>query len=201
MKRIQRRRITGWRKPPNTAYVGRGTPYGNPYEIFPARSGHYRGKWHIGGSLAIAGQWGGYYFDHKWQAQQFAVDLYRVHARAKLVADGPDAKQWRRDLQALVDYDNLMCWCREGDPCHGDVLIELLHEMFPGLGAEAQYRLRCRNCHRPYGAPLSRVENMNLTWRIFPSPAMERWQFLDPRMFAGGRIFVTCPDCLEREDE
>jgi hypothetical protein len=29
-KRVQRRRVKGWRMPPNTVYVGRGSKWGNP---------------------------------------------------------------------------------------------------------------------------------------------------------------------------
>lgn len=32
-KRIQRRRTKGWRSPPDTIYVGRGSRWGNPYKI------------------------------------------------------------------------------------------------------------------------------------------------------------------------
>ena len=31
--RIQRKRTKGWRMPPNTVYVGRGTIWGNPFKI------------------------------------------------------------------------------------------------------------------------------------------------------------------------
>ena len=31
-KRIQRRRTKGWKMPPGALYVGRPTPYGNPYK-------------------------------------------------------------------------------------------------------------------------------------------------------------------------
>lgn len=30
-QRVQRRRTKGWRMPPGTVYVGRGTKWGNPY--------------------------------------------------------------------------------------------------------------------------------------------------------------------------
>ena len=30
--RIQRRRTKGWRKPANTVYVGKRTPFGNPHD-------------------------------------------------------------------------------------------------------------------------------------------------------------------------
>lgn len=31
--RIQRKRTKGWKMPPNTVYVGRGSPWGNPFRI------------------------------------------------------------------------------------------------------------------------------------------------------------------------
>jgi len=33
-RRIQRKRTKGWRMPPNTIYVGRGSKWGNPYKLF-----------------------------------------------------------------------------------------------------------------------------------------------------------------------
>lgn len=32
-KRIQRKRVKGWRMPPNTVYVGRPTKFGNPFPL------------------------------------------------------------------------------------------------------------------------------------------------------------------------
>jgi hypothetical protein len=31
--RVQRKRVRGWRKPPNTVYVGRPSKWGNPFAI------------------------------------------------------------------------------------------------------------------------------------------------------------------------
>lgn len=39
MKRVQRKRVKGYRMPPNTVYVGRPTRWGNPYHLWDAR-GH-----------------------------------------------------------------------------------------------------------------------------------------------------------------
>lgn len=33
LKRIQRKRTKGWRMPPNTVYVGRGSKWGNPFTV------------------------------------------------------------------------------------------------------------------------------------------------------------------------
>lgn len=32
-RRIQRKRTKGWKMPPNTVYVGRGSLWGNPYTV------------------------------------------------------------------------------------------------------------------------------------------------------------------------
>jgi hypothetical protein len=39
MKRVQMKRIAGWRKPPNTVYVGRPSKWGNPFKVtqYPLR--------------------------------------------------------------------------------------------------------------------------------------------------------------------
>jgi hypothetical protein len=34
--RVQRKRTKGWRMPENTVYVGRGTPWGNPFRVTQA---------------------------------------------------------------------------------------------------------------------------------------------------------------------
>ena len=41
-KRIQRKRIKGWRMPENTVYVGRGSKWGNPH-----KSGEINGSPHL----------------------------------------------------------------------------------------------------------------------------------------------------------
>ena len=32
-RRIHRKRVKGWRMPPNTVYVGRGSKWGNPFRV------------------------------------------------------------------------------------------------------------------------------------------------------------------------
>lgn len=50
-KRIQRKRVRGWRMPPDAVYIGRPTKWGNPYKLRPP---HDRDR-------------------------QFLMDLYRSH--------------------------------------------------------------------------------------------------------------------------
>lgn len=42
--RVHRKRIKGWRMPPNTVYVGRPTKYGNPYQVSCNATDEYRKK-------------------------------------------------------------------------------------------------------------------------------------------------------------
>lgn len=41
-KRVQRKRVKGWRMPPNTVYVGRPTKYGNPFKVTRKDGSIYR---------------------------------------------------------------------------------------------------------------------------------------------------------------
>ena len=106
MIRIQRRRAKGWQLPEGAMYVGRPTRWGNP-------------------------------FDATTHTCQWAVDAYRVHLASYF---GWEARTFRRAfypwpvesaafldwLAPLRDATALACWCPLDQPCHADVLIELL---------------------------------------------------------------------------
>jgi len=49
------------------------------------------------------------------------VELFKVYAEMK-VKDGK--YPYGRVSQILGNHD-LCCWCKPGEPCHGDVLLEL----------------------------------------------------------------------------
>lgn len=99
-KRIQRRRSKGWRMPENTVYVGRPGPWGNPFVV--GRHGtaaecvrHFRRL--LAGYVTL-----GLGTLEEQEAFYFYVKTHIHELRGK----------------------NLACWCREGAPCHGDVLLE-----------------------------------------------------------------------------
>lgn len=94
-KRVQLRRTKGWRMPPNTVKVDRTTMWGNLWQI-----GTHSNT--LGRAVATT---------------QEAVDLYRLLA-------WPEAhhKAWVREN---LRGKNLACWCKPGEPCHADVLLEL----------------------------------------------------------------------------
>jgi hypothetical protein len=93
--RVQRRRVKGWKMPPNTVYVGRPSRFANPWKV-----GQFIG--YDGGNLAYA-------------TAEDVVGLYRCHAT------DPDDPTDVSELRGK----NLACWCRLDQPCHADVLLEL----------------------------------------------------------------------------
>jgi len=100
-KRIQRKRTKGWRMPSNAVYVGRRTMWGNPFKV---------GSWIQVGD-APAG----------FVTAQLAVDLFRWMEPPAYEASG----------LTLLRGKDLACWCPLDSPCHADVLLERLRELWP----------------------------------------------------------------------
>lgn len=90
-RRIQLRRIKGWRMPPNTIKVDRSSQWGNP---FPVTKEHTAAD---------------------------AVRDFRAYVEGRLI-NGVGYP-----LDALRGK-NLACWCKIGEPCHADVLLELANK-------------------------------------------------------------------------
>jgi hypothetical protein len=100
--RIQRKRTKGWRLPENTVIVSRPTIWGNPWTIEKVPPG-------LPAHLA------------RWAC----VDEFR----AWLEGERRPYLDNRRDevLRRLPELrgKNLACWCKEGEICHADVLLEM----------------------------------------------------------------------------
>jgi hypothetical protein len=109
--RIQRKRTKGWRKPEGAVHVGRGSQWGNSWKVGSITS-----------RTVLPGGW----IDrspHEPLTAQQAVDNYRnsyTHDVGYLL-------QIREQLAGKT----LMCWCRIGDPCHGDWLLEVANSPQP----------------------------------------------------------------------
>ncbi len=103
-KRIRLSRKKGWKMPPNTVKVDRSTPWGNPF------------------------------ITSKHGTQERCVELFTC-AAAGLIALGYDTcgeqealhQRVRENISDLTGK-NLACWCREGTPCHAEVLLELAND-------------------------------------------------------------------------
>lgn len=99
-RRIQLSRKKSWRMPPNTVKVARPSKWGNPWyigQVLHTLSGPEQGREVI-------------------VDRQKAVELYRD------LANVPSVKEQIRDE---LRGRNLACFCKIGDLCHADVLLEV----------------------------------------------------------------------------
>jgi hypothetical protein len=104
-ERIQRSRAKGWRMPPNTVYVGRGTRWGNPCRIGDTM---FMGtKYTLEGEAVI---------------RPATAEDVLIYFRERVV---PIALKHNPDWLAPLRGKNLACWCPAGQPCHADILLEL----------------------------------------------------------------------------
>lgn len=111
IKRIQRKRTKGWKIPENTVYVGRPSRWGNPFtpdmtwndvnpnivEMVP-EIGHHPVLERVIGIDAC-------------------LRLYHTYIQIGITEGFVNLDELRGK--------NLACWCKEGAPCHADVLLEL----------------------------------------------------------------------------
>lgn len=102
--RIQRKRTKGWKMPPNTVCVTRGTPYGNPFRV--------------GGGVSASE----------------AVQRYAIHMASYFswVLKQPGGAQQLEDFLAPIRGKNLACYCKPDEPCHADVLLKLANQTHGG---------------------------------------------------------------------
>ncbi len=129
-QRIQRKRTKGWRMPPNTVYVGRGSELGNPFRVVQ----YSDGKWAVKCQddevqMFILTSTCRAVYDTKQDAQADAVECYK-----KLYTPYQHGGSWHDFyvtngfIEVLKqDYagKNFACWCAPGDPCHADFLLEI----------------------------------------------------------------------------
>lgn len=103
-KRIQLKRTKGWRMPPNTVKVDRSTRWGNPWRVVNEDNANL---WIASDSELIE------LIPDEADPTEYLVEFYRQRAVDSLPHLG--------ELRGK----NLACWCKPGDPCHADVLLEL----------------------------------------------------------------------------
>ena len=133
-QRITLSRAKGWRMLENTVKVDRSTVWGNP--------------WGVGNpGLLKLREMPSDYLVRKWIDQASAVNAFRLWLTEKpewWMIPPPDyftTKGWN-SLWASLNFQkqtivmrlptlcgkNLACWCKQGQPCHADVLLELANQ-------------------------------------------------------------------------
>ena len=109
-KRIQRKRTKGWRMPPNTVYVGRGSKWGNQFYVDPEHiMDTHNPPEHIASLFAC-------------KTAEEAIKKYKETNVGRWgIKNDLRIETIRKELKGK----NLACWCRLDQVCHGDILLEL----------------------------------------------------------------------------
>jgi hypothetical protein len=104
-KRIQMRRVKGWRMPEGAIYVGRPSRWGNPFLVgAPYPDGDPPELQHPATRMDVA-------------------EMFEDLCHGLLLLPAPT----RDDLEPLRGHD-LACWCPLDQPCHADVLLEMANQ-------------------------------------------------------------------------
>lgn len=104
--RVQRKRAKGWKLPDHTVCVDRSTKWGNPFIVSK----------------------------HGTQAE--CLEFFEIMCSGYVViGEGIIEQQEKFHLQLENNLEelrgkNLACWCRDGTPCHADVLLKLANPEF-----------------------------------------------------------------------
>lgn len=113
-KRVQLRRVKGYRKPADAVVVSRPTKWGNPFAV---------GTW-----VAQIGR-----VPNRYIAKMFYDDLVVRHdrvleAEAKITLAGRDLACWCPLCPDHADGKPMGIECDDCAPCHADVLLEISNE-------------------------------------------------------------------------
>jgi hypothetical protein len=119
-ERVQLKRTKGWRMPENTVKVTRPGKYGNPFAIGKPAPRCYE-RFHRG-IVEDASQ---------------AVALFRRALTYEMARAAPTSDMVI-DMVADLHGKNLACFCKIGEPCHADVLLELANAPTAKGASDAQ---------------------------------------------------------------
>jgi hypothetical protein len=114
-KRIQRKRTKGYKFPEGAVYVGRPTIWGNPWtEEATLKSGLFKPECV---RQVIVDQYRAWLGGHGLNSEEYGIYKTLENRRAEIL----------RRLPELRGKD-LACWCKEGEFCHADILLELANK-------------------------------------------------------------------------
>lgn len=104
-------RAKGWRMPGNTVKVDRSSKWGNPFKVGDRVTG-------IPGLCRGAGM------EYELTTAAEAVHCYQCWLAGEVALYGqrPPTRGW---IIEELRGKNLACWCKAGEACHADVLLEM----------------------------------------------------------------------------
>ena len=122
VRRLQRTRKKGYKRPENSVYVGRPTKWGNPLRI-------------IGDVIYIDAGYRRKILD-KWVVLEESDDPILMLKFYEGILFGEqfnncDLQYWSNKFKKnnLEDLrgKNLVCWCKTGEHCHADILLKVVN--------------------------------------------------------------------------
>ena len=137
--RVVRSRAKGWKNPENTVYVGRGSKWGNPFKVeaTPKSIGKYLltfSETYINDeSVKKIYSENNYLFDTKEEAVERAIQCYGAWLLPYTHQAGGMERFYLSDMNLKSIKEelagkNLSCWCKAGDMCHADWLLQIANE-------------------------------------------------------------------------
>jgi hypothetical protein len=138
-RRVQLSRKRGWRMPENTVKVTRPGKWGNPFNLrsadhcWTAVAHGFRGD-RLGRQAASVAIFRAWVLNGK--ADGVACGFYaerngETHALAAAPAIEAKAPPTVAEIRERLAGKNLACWCKIGEPCHGDVLLKIANASPP----------------------------------------------------------------------
>lgn len=115
-QRIQRKRTKGWKMPENTVSVCRPGEFGNPFKI---------------GTWAKIGGTGGFAYLCCWEKQYATPDMTFIEdsiIATEMYIYYLEKYPLSKEKINKLKGKNLACWCKVGDPCHADILLEIVNK-------------------------------------------------------------------------
>src|ERR1043166_280319 len=105
--RIQLSRKKGWRMPANTVRVARPSRWGNPFKVGKVKCTHPDCEPGSHGEVTPA--------EAVRAFRDWLTGMLRIEPK----------------FLAPLRGKNLACWCKLGEPCHADVLLEIANAPLP----------------------------------------------------------------------
>lgn len=105
--------------PTGAVYVGRGSRWGNPWRIVPVTDHSFA----FGDAADVIHTTSGASlgrFDRTSRSPRTGAPYWAVR---RYEADLTETD--RAEIRAALAGKDLACWCPEGQPCHGDVLLAI----------------------------------------------------------------------------
>jgi hypothetical protein len=131
--RIQRLRSKGWKMPENTIYVGRPSKFGNPFDLRKTEYSWYaishgfkaNRTGRAAASVEMYEDWIAYGKAVEFESGLLIEDTNSSEKIASSPRIQTKTPPTHDEIITQLRGKNLACWCKLGQPCHADILLEL----------------------------------------------------------------------------